>query len=94
MSRLSPEECARAVSELSGWSIESDALQKTFTLEDFPEAVLFVSALVPGAEAADHHPDLAIHYRRVIVRYSTHSEGGITDLDFELAEKIDTLVDE
>ena len=91
MSRLTAEECARAAAERPGWSIEGDALQKTFTFEDFPEAVLFVSALVPGAEAADHHPDLAIHYRRVIVRYSTHSEGGITLKDVEGAQMADEV---
>ncbi|MGE3191732.1 MAG: 4a-hydroxytetrahydrobiopterin dehydratase, partial [Vicinamibacterales bacterium] len=59
-----------------------DVISREFTFRDFPEAVLFVSALVPGAEDADHHPDIAIHYRRVIVSYSTHSEGGLTAKDF------------
>jgi len=91
MSRLTADECARVVADLPGWTVEGDALEKTFTFEDFPEAVLFVSALVPGAEAADHHPDLAIHYRRVVVRYSTHSEGGITAKDVDGAQMADEV---
>ena len=63
---------------LDGWTLDGKAIKKQFTFQDFPEAVLFVSALVPGAEDADHHPDIEIHYKRVILSYSTHDEGGLT----------------
>ena len=69
---------AERLKTLDGWTVDGKAIRKEFIFQDFPEAVLFVSALVPGAEDADHHPDIEIHYKRVILIYSTHSEGGIT----------------
>ena len=68
---------------LDGWAHDGKAIRKQFTFQDFPEAVLFVSALVPGAEAADHHPDIEIHYKRVTLTYTTHSDGGLTQKDFD-----------
>lgn len=67
---------------LDGWRRDGNAIVKRFTFAGFPEAVAFVGRLVPDAEAADHHPDLTINYRRVTVSWSTHSEGGVTDKDF------------
>jgi 4a-hydroxytetrahydrobiopterin dehydratase len=81
MALLTDADIDRALATLPGWSREGDALAKQFTFASFPDAVAFVGRLVPHAEAADHHPDLEIHYRRVIVRWSTHSEGGITRKD-------------
>lgn len=71
------------------WRMEGQTIVREFTFSGFPEAVAFVDRLVAPAEAADHHPDLEIHYRRVIVRYSTHSEGGLTALDFAGAAAAD-----
>ena len=53
--------------------------------------MLFVSALVPGAEDADHHPDIEIHYKRVILSYTTHDEGGLTEKDFDGAAMADAV---
>ena len=78
MALLKPEEITNALKTLDGWTLEGKAIRKQFTFQDFPEAVLFVSALVPGAEDADHHPDIEIHYKRVILSYSTHDAGGLT----------------
>ena len=82
MARLSDGEIERRLKELSGWALDDRTIRKQFTLKDFPDAIAFVSRLVPGAEAADHHPDITINYRRVTVSYSTHSEGGLTEKDF------------
>jgi 4a-hydroxytetrahydrobiopterin dehydratase len=82
MALLSTEEIDRRLAAMPGWSRTGAAIARQFTFTGFPEAVAFVSRLVPGAEAADHHPDLTINYRRVTVSYSTHSEGGITEKDF------------
>jgi 4a-hydroxytetrahydrobiopterin dehydratase len=74
-----------------GWRAAGDAIVKTFTFAGFPEAVAFVQRLVPGAESADHHPDITINYKRVTLSYSTHSEGGVTEKDFEgarMAERV------
>lgn len=82
MATLPDEEVDRRLDTLPGWSRSGNAIVRRFTFSNFPEAVAFVSRLVPGAEAADHHPDVTINYRRVTVSYSTHSEGGVTEKDF------------
>jgi 4a-hydroxytetrahydrobiopterin dehydratase len=82
MALLTPNEIAERLTSLEGWAVSGSAIRKEYEFQDFPEAVLFVSALVPGAEDADHHPDIEIHYKRVILTYSTHSEGGVTEKDF------------
>jgi 4a-hydroxytetrahydrobiopterin dehydratase len=90
MALLSKDEIGQRLTKLEGWSYEGDAIVKQFTFDGFPAAVAFVQRLVPGAEAADHHPDVTIDYRRVTLSYSTHSEGGVTAKDFagaEMAEK-------
>lgn len=82
MALLSDSEIARELATLSGWTRDGNAIRKQFTFAGFPEAVEFVGRLVEGCEAADHHPDVTINYKRVTLSYSTHSEGGITTKDF------------
>ena len=89
MARLSPHEIEEHLRGLPGWRLEGDAIVREFTFASFPEAVAFVTRLAPGAEAADHHPDIAIRYRRVILTYATHSEGGLTLKDFGGAKTAD-----
>jgi 4a-hydroxytetrahydrobiopterin dehydratase len=89
MSILSPQEVDRQLKALEGWSLEGRAIRKQYTFADFPAAVAFVSRLVPEAEAADHHPDITINYRRVTLLYSTHDEGGLTQKDFDGAAMAD-----
>ncbi len=89
MSILSPEEVDRQLKHLNGWTLEGRAIRKQYTFADFPAAVGFVTRLVPEAEAADHHPDITINYRRVTLLYSTHSEGGLTQKDFDGAAMAD-----
>ena len=91
MALLTPQQVAERLKSVNGWSVDGKSIRKEFKFQDFPEAVLFVSALVPGAEDADHHPDIEIHYKRVILTYSTHSEGGITDKDFTGAAMADEV---
>ena len=91
MALLTREQIAERLKSLDGWSAEGKAIRKEFKFQDFPEAVLFVSALVPGAEDADHHPDIEIHYKRVILTYSTHSEGGVTEKDLTGAAMADEV---
>jgi 4a-hydroxytetrahydrobiopterin dehydratase len=82
MPTLSQTEAQARLRERPGWAIDGNAIRKQFVFNDFPAAVDFVSRLVPGAEAADHHPDILINYRKVTLTYTTHSEGGLTDKDF------------
>lgn len=77
--------------QLPGWRRAGSAIVKEFTFAGFPDAVAFVSRLVAPSEAADHHPDLTIHYRRVIVTFTTHSAGGITEKDFAGAHAADAV---
>ena len=88
---LSAGEIETRLKRLPGWKLEGDAIRKQFTFAGFPEAVAFVSGLVPEAEAADHHPDILINYKRVTLTYSTHSEGGLTEKDFAGAAMADRI---
>jgi len=89
--KLSPEDAERRVKALNGWTLDGGAIRKQFTFADFPAAVAFINRLAPEAEAADHHPDILINYKRVTLTYSTHSEGGLTDKDFAGAMVADRL---
>jgi len=91
MAVLTPTELTEQLKTLDGWSQAGSAIRKEFTFQDFPEAVLFVSALVPGAEDADHHPDIEIHYKKVVLTYATHSEGGVTAKDIDGAAMADAV---
>jgi 4a-hydroxytetrahydrobiopterin dehydratase len=90
--RLSPSDVDERMKGLSGWSLQGDEIRKQYTFKDFPAAIAFVNRLAPEAEAADHHPDIQINYKRVTLTYSTHSEGGLTDKDFAGAASADRLV--
>ncbi|MCX6550256.1 MAG: 4a-hydroxytetrahydrobiopterin dehydratase [Acidobacteria bacterium] len=89
MALLTRAEIETALRDLPGWSYERNSLTKLYTFAGFPEAVAFVNRLVPGSEATDHHPDLAISYRRVTVMFSTHSTGGVTEKDIAGARLAD-----
>ena len=91
MPLLTEDQITDGLKTLPGWTREGDSIRKQFTFGSFPEAVAYVQRLVPGAETADHHPDLTINYRRVTVVYSTHSEGGVTDKDLAGARAAEAL---
>ena len=89
MAILSEQEVEAQLNRLTDWTLEGRAIRKQYTFNDFPAAVAFVNRLIPEAEAADHHPDIIINYRRVTLMYSTHSEGGLTQKDFDGAAMAD-----
>ena len=91
MALLSDSEVQERLSGLSGWERAGEAIEKSFKRGDFVGSVEFVSKLVEPAEGMNHHPDLSISWDTVTVTISTHSEGGLTANDFELAAKIDAL---
>jgi 4a-hydroxytetrahydrobiopterin dehydratase len=74
-----------------GWSEVDGALERTFQLANFVDALGFVNRVGELAEAENHHPDIAIHYNRVTLRWWTHTAGGITERDRDLAEKSNGL---
>jgi len=83
MAKIAADEAGRRLQKLPGWQLDGDAVKRQFTFAGFPEAVAFIVRLGYIAEAADHHPDLLVNYKRVTVTYSTHSAGGLTEKDFE-----------
>jgi 4a-hydroxytetrahydrobiopterin dehydratase len=91
MALLNDSEIEARLAELPGWRREGEAIVKSFDRGDFVGSVEFVESIVEPAEAMNHHPDLAISWSEVKVTISTHSEGGLTTTDFELAAKIDAL---
>ncbi|HKF83734.1 MAG TPA: 4a-hydroxytetrahydrobiopterin dehydratase [Solirubrobacterales bacterium] len=91
MALLSDAQIEERLAGLSGWARQGEAIAKSFKREDFVGSVRFVESLVEPAEGMNHHPDLTISWDTVTVTISTHSEGGLTANDFELAGKIDAL---
>jgi 4a-hydroxytetrahydrobiopterin dehydratase len=91
MARLSDEEIDERLGGLEGWELSGNAIAKDFENGDFKGSVDFVNRLLPEAEEMNHHPDLEISWSTVKVTLSTHSEGGLTENDFELASRIDGL---
>ena len=75
---------------LEDWEVEDGQLKKEFLVDDFVEALHFVNKVGELAEEADHHPDIMIKYNRVTFYLATHDAGGITEMDFQLAEQIDS----
>ena len=80
--------------QVPGWEVREDgqSLSRTFRFDDYYRTIAFVNALAFIAHREDHHPDLSVHYDRVVVRYSTHDVGGLSENDFICAAKADTLV--
>ena len=89
MARLSDQEIDEELGKCDGWSRRGDAIFKEFDRGDFAGSVDFVNAIAPAAEDMNHHPDLEISWSKVGVTITTHSEGGLTRNDFELARKVD-----
>jgi 4a-hydroxytetrahydrobiopterin dehydratase len=91
MALLDDSEIDARLAELDGWERVGDAIRKDFKRGDFVGSVDFVRATVEPAEAMGHHPDLEISWDTVTVTITTHSEGGLTANDFELAARLDDL---
>ena len=91
MARISRSEAEQRLAGLPGWSLDENAIRKQYTFAGFPEAIAFVNRLATEAEAADHHPDILINYKRVTLTYSTHSAGGLTTKDFDGAAAADRI---
>jgi len=91
MAMLSEQDVRARLAEVPGWEPVEETLVRKFAFPSFPTAVAFVVKLAFTAEAADHHPDILITYRRVTLTLWTHTEGGVTEKDFALAKAINAL---
>jgi 4a-hydroxytetrahydrobiopterin dehydratase len=89
--KLSDKDVDARLADLRGWSRQGDAITRQFTFKGFPDAIAFVVRLAFEAEAADHHPDLLVNYKRVTVTWSTHDQGGVTEKDINGARQADGI---
>lgn len=96
--RLSPARVAELMPQLPDWELAGEpdsrhgqALTRTYEFANYHETIAFVNALAYVAHREDHHPDLSVHYGRVVVRYSTHDVGGLSENDFICAAKAEAL---
>jgi 4a-hydroxytetrahydrobiopterin dehydratase len=83
MGRLTEPQVREALAGVPEWTLDGNAIRRQFTLGSFADAIAFVTRLAFDAEAADHHPGIQIDYKRVTLTYSTHSDGGLTQKDFD-----------
>ncbi|HTZ93143.1 MAG TPA: 4a-hydroxytetrahydrobiopterin dehydratase [Streptosporangiaceae bacterium] len=91
MDLLTEEQIAERLGGLSGWERSGDSIEHVATLKDFKAAMLYVGAVAYLAEAANHHPDISVAWNKVTLTLSTHSAGGLTSNDFDLAGRINAL---
>lgn len=90
---LDAKEIKEAMKKVPEWEHEKKSIDRTFEFDDFTQAMDFVNAVAEIAEEQEHHPDIDLRYNKVTLWLSTHSAGGLTENDFELAERIDTLAE-
>lgn len=90
---LAEEQAATLLATLQGWQREGGTIRKAYAFTDHHQVMAFVNAAAWISHREDHHPDLAVGYDRVVVSYSTHAVGGLSENDFICAAKIDALFD-
>ncbi len=90
MAKLSEAEIGQRLPALTGWEFRDNAIRKLYRFKEFLDGIRFVDRVAEAAERLDHHPDILINYTRVMMSCSTHSEGGVTDKDFKLAQEIES----
>jgi 4a-hydroxytetrahydrobiopterin dehydratase len=88
---LTDQDIAIRLATLEGWTRAGNAIEKTYRFANYHETMAFVNASAWISHRTDHHPDLEVGYNRCVVRYSTHSAGGLTEKDFACAARIDAL---
>ena len=86
-------ELKERMKKIPEWELEKKHIERTFEFDDFADGIDFVNAVAEVAQEEEHHPDIDIRYNKVRLVLSTHSKGGLTELDFGLAERIDTLAE-
>lgn len=92
MKLLDEAEIQHHLAAVGEWQRRGSSIVREWKLEDFAQALAFVNRVAEAAEAANHHPDILLHgWNKVRLELSTHSEGGLTDADFEMAARIDRL---
>jgi 4a-hydroxytetrahydrobiopterin dehydratase len=94
---LTPTQAVTRLGSAPGWQLTGSgpevALEKSFNFSNYFETMAFVNAVAYIAHTQDHHPSLTVHYNRCVVRFNTHDVQGLSDTDFECAERVDALID-
>lgn len=90
---LQASEIKQRLKKVPEWEHEKKTIERLFEFDDFTAAMDFVEQVAVIAEEEEHHPDIDVRYNKVTLRLSTHSLGGLTGRDFEIAERIDTLAE-
>lgn len=90
---LTAAELSAKLKKCPEWDLEEKEITRLIEFESFQEAIDFVNDLAEVAEEVEHHPDIDIRYSKIILRLTTHEEGGITAADLELAHRIDNMLD-
>lgn len=88
---LDSADIKQSLKKVPEWEHEKKAIERTFEFDDFSQAIDFVNQVADIADEEDHHPDIDVRFNKVTLVLSTHSEGGLTETDFIMAERIDTL---
>lgn len=91
--RITPSRLTAALVQLPDWQVDSAAsqIERTLRFRDYYHTIAFVNAIAFMAHVEDHHPDLVVSFDRIVVRYSTHDAGGVTENDLICAAKVDRL---
>jgi 4a-hydroxytetrahydrobiopterin dehydratase len=89
---LSDEAVAAGLGDLDGWTGNRSGIERTVELASFPAAIAAVDRVAEVAEGLDHHPDIDIRWRTLTFRCATHSAGGVTEKDLDLARRIDEII--
>ena len=90
---LSDDEIQSLMKKVPEWEHEGDAIERTIEFDEFMEGIDFVDGVAEISEEAQHHPDIDIRWCTIKLKLTTHDQGGLTDADFELAQRIDNLID-
>jgi len=93
LARLTDDEVRERLEGLNGWEMDEGTIKRLFKTPSFPASMILANTVAQLAEAAQHHPDMKISYRKVSVKLITHSSGGLTEKDFALARQLDAVLD-
>ena len=93
MSTLEEDQIMSALADLDGWRLDGDRIRRELSFDAFRDAIAFINRVADLADEANHHPELRNSYTSVEVVLTTHSDGGVTEKDLDLARKVDAVVD-
>jgi 4a-hydroxytetrahydrobiopterin dehydratase len=89
--KLERQQVAEALQKLTHWTLQGDQIERLLTFENFVDSMIFVNKVAEIAEEEQHHPDIRIVYNRVTLALTTHDAGGLTQKDFQMAQRINSL---